>query len=97
MLDGRRLDERNFMAGEPSAMTEVGFLIVAEEILIKKEAANGLNQLAPKHEASPFGTEDGVIALIFWTVRLVKTVVIGQPKPSQKRTADIQCIPETRE
>src|SRR2546422_10983725 len=84
MLNGCARDEMDFVTGQPGAMAKVTLFVIAKEVVIEEEAADLLDKVSTKHEASALGAEDRIVALILRTIRFVVTVVIGQTQTSQK-------------
>jgi len=94
MLDGGARHVMDLVTREPSAMTEVRFLIITEKVLIEEKSADLVNNVSSEHKASAFGAEDGINPLILGTVRLVVPIMIRNAAGSEEGATDVQSIPE---
>jgi hypothetical protein len=90
VMDDGLGDEVGFDTGEPGAVAEVGFLVVAEEGVIKEEAAGEGEDGAAEDHAGAFGAEDGVGFGVGGVVGFVVTDVVGEAEAGEEGAADIE-------
>lgn len=95
VMDDGLGDEVGFDAGEPGAVAEVGFFVIAEEGVVEEESAGVFEDIATEDHAGAFGAEDGVGFGVGGAVGFVIADVVGEAEGGEEGATDIESVVES--